>query len=85
MHYHAQWTLCHKKSLDKSKALAALITYIEQRESKIEGYTIAQKNIVVPAPISSDGDQYPPAQCTEITISWDTGTISVIAGGFDAS
>lgn len=86
LHYHAQWSLCYKKSLDRSKAVAALMTYLEQREkhSITDGYTITQKKIAVAAPASFDGDQYPPVECIEVTISWDTGTISVITGGFDA-
>jgi Tfp pilus assembly protein PilV len=88
MHYHAQWSLCHKKSLDRSKALAQLMTFIEQRaeqlSAKSDGYEITQKKVSVPAPMSSDGDQYPPAQCTEITISWNTGAMSIV-GGYNAS
>lgn len=87
IHYHAQWSLCHKKSLDKSKALAELMACIERKKvfSGHDEYLITQKKVTVSAPISSDGDQYPPAECAEITISWHTGAISIIAGGFDAA
>jgi hypothetical protein len=87
MHYHAQWSLCHKKSLDRAKALVMLMTVIEQRQeqskAKLEGYTIIQKKISVPAPQSSDGNRYPQAQCTQITAVWDTGAMSVVVGGYD--
>ena len=82
LHYHTQWTLCHKKSLDRSKAVAKLVTFIEQRgmqsNAQLDGYLITQKKVAVQAPVSSDGDHYPSAQCTQITISWDIGTMSII-------
>jgi type II secretory pathway pseudopilin PulG len=89
MRYHAQWSRCHKKSLDRAKALAVLITCIEHRETQpnaqLDGYIITKKKIPIPAPESSDGLHYPSAECTEITVTWDAGAMSAVAGGYDAS
>lgn len=96
VHYHAQWSVCHKKSLELGKALVMLITLVEQRGSQANvssnDYIITKKKMSVPAPISSDAHlselTYPPAHYTEITVSWSdviggSRAISAVIGGDD--
>ena len=77
MHYHAQWSLCYKRSLDRSKALAKLMAHIEQRKSFNQRDVIADeckisiKNVSIPVSVSSDGRYYPPAHCMQISLSWN--------------
>lgn len=82
VHYNAQWSLSHKKCIDKSKAVQFITAYLEQEREYVstDGYTIIAKKISIPAPVSSDRDQYPGWECTEITIASGTDTMSVIAG-----
>lgn len=91
LQHHAQWFRSHKKSLDRSKALAHLMAHIEQSEKPsnlpLEGYKITLKKISVPAPTSSDGQHYAPAQCTELIISWDdsiagSSQIGIVLGDY---
>lgn len=90
MHHHAQWSLCYKRSMDRDKALAELSNFIEQGETTSYDYIITQKTLSVPAPESTNGMHYPPAECTQVTVSWrdtDGGpcAISIVVGTHEES